>query len=292
MRVLVSGAGGFIGSALGEALVRHGHEPIRLERGEPESGARTWSIAERRIDPGALEEIDAVVHLSGRPITPPFTAGKKREIMESRRVGTAIIAEAVAEHRPAVFVCASAIGYYGDRGDEVLTEASSRGEGFLAEVAAEWEAACQPAREAGVRMVNIRSALVLDGGGGLLPLVALPFRLFLGGPLGDGRQWWSWITLEDEARAIVHLLEDEIEGPVNLAAPNPVRNREFTQTLARVLHRPAWIPVPAWVMRLVMGEAADELVLASQRVAPERLVASGFEFRHPTLSEALESAFR
>ncbi len=292
MRVLISGANGFIGTGLRGLLEEEGHEPFPLRRGHPSTGARTWSIAEQRIDDDALEGIEAVVHLSGRPIAPPFTAERKREIEESRVISTSLMAEAVAAHQPDVFICASAIGYYGDRGDEVLTEESPPGTGFLARVATKWEAACDPARQAGVRTVNIRTALVLDQRGGLLSRIALPFRLGLGGPLGDGQQWWSWITLEDEVRAILHCLSDSsIEGPVNLAAPEPVRNREFVKMLGSVLHRPALIPVPPIMLELALGrEAAHELVLASQRVVPAKLTDTGFEFRSRTLRRGLLAA--
>lgn len=291
MRVLISGAGGLIGSALSAVLRDRGHDPIALERGEGR-GKRTWSIEERRVSDKALEGIDAVVHLSGEPISPPFTASKKRRILDSRRVGTELIAEAVAEHRPGVFVSASAIGYYGDRGDEVLTEEAQPGEGFLPDVVVQWEAACQPARDAGVRTVNIRTGLILSDEGDLLKRMSIPFKLGVGGKLGTGRQWWSWISLEDEARAIVHCLEhDSIEGPVNLAAPNPVRNEEFAEVLGDVLNRPSAIPVPRFALKLALGsEAAQELVLASQRVEPVKLSSSGIEFRHPTIREGLEAA--
>lgn len=292
MKVLITGATGFIGKALSAELLRLGHEPIKLHRGEPRTGIRTWDVDEGWVDPGALDGVDAVVHLAGRPITPPFTQAKKQSIIESRRRGTALIAEAVAASKPRVFVSGSAIGFYGSRGDAVLTEESAAGEGFLSEVVQEWEAATQPAADAGVRRVNIRTALVLGPGGGLLPLTALPFRLFVGGPLGGGQQWWSWISLVDEVRAIIHCIETEtIAGPVNLAAPRPVTNREFSETLGRVLGRPSWLNIPAFMMRLALGsDAANDLVLASQRVVPAKLTVAGFSFEHPRLEDALRYA--
>lgn len=288
MRVLISGATGLIGSALGDLLTRLGHEPVPLERDEG-VGGRTWSIEDRYVGDRALDGVDGVVHLAGRPIAPPFTRGRKRDILDSRRIGTALIAEAVAEHRPRVFVSASAIGYYGDRGDEVLTESSGPGEGFLSDVVAQWESACAPARDAGVRTVNTRSGLVLSDEGDLLKRMSIPFKLGVGGRMGSGRQWWSWISLRDEVRAIVHCLEnDSLQGPVNLTSPNPVRNADFVDALAAALHRPAAIPVPAFALKLVLGrEAAEQLILASQRVRPAKLVESGFEFEHEDIGDAL-----
>lgn len=292
MRVLISGAGGLIGSALTDLLIEKGHEPHALERGTRE-GKRHWSVQDRRISEQALEDVDAVVHLAGEPIGPPFTPGKKRKIMESRRIGTSLIAEAVAEHRPRVFVSASAIGYYGDRGDEILTEGSGPGEGFLSEVVVEWEAACRPARDAGVRTVNTRNALVLSDKGDLLKRMSIPFKIGVGGKLGSGRQWWSWITLDDQVRALLHILENEsLEGPVNVSAPNPVRNEEFAEVLGDVLRRPSAIPVPAFALRLALGsDAADELILASLRVEPRKLLDSGFEFAHPDIESGLRAAY-
>lgn len=293
MQVLISGKGGLIGTALSDLLTERGHEAVALERGE-QSGGRTWSIEERRISDTALVGIDAVVHLSGKPILPPFTEGRKKAIMESRRIGTSLLAGAVAEHKPDVFISASAIGYYGDRGDEILTEDSEPGNDFLADVVVEWERACQPAREAGVRTVNIRSGLVMSDRGTLIKLMSLPFKLGLGGRVGSGKQWWSWISLEDEVRAILHCLEDgSLAGPVNLTAPNPVRNEDFARALGSVLNRPSAVPVPAFALKLVLGsEAAEQLVLASQRVKPGKLIASGFEFRHQDIDEGLRAAFR
>lgn len=292
MRVLISGATGLIGAALSELLIERGHDPVALERGSTE-GKRHWSVVDRRISDGAFEGVDAVVHLAGEPIAPPFTAGKKRKIMESRRVGTSLIAEAVAEHRPAVFVSASAIGYYGDRGDEMLTEESGPGEGFLSEVVVEWEAACQPAREAGVRTVNTRNALVLSDKGDLLKRMSIPFKLGVGGKLGSGEQWWSWITLDDQVRSILHILETEsLAGPVNVSSPNPVRNKEFAEMLGDALRRPSAIPVPEFALKLALGrDAAEELILASLRVMPEKLLDSGFEFAHPDIVTGLRAAY-
>lgn len=292
MRVLVTGATGMIGRALGAELARHGHELVPLRRGNPRDGARTWDIEAGRIDDDALDGIDAVVHLAARPIMPPFTARKRREILESRTKGTALIAEAVARSDVPVFVSASAMGFYGSRGDEDLTEEATKGSGFLADVVEAWEASAAPAVEAGIRTVFTRTALVM-GRGPLLTLMSLPFRLFVGGPVGSGRQWWSWVSLEDTARAFVHCLErDDLSGPVNVAAPSPVRQRAFAKELGAALHRPSWLPVPAFALRLALGsQAAEDLVLVSQRVLPAKLERTGFEFRHPELDDALAEVY-
>lgn len=300
MRVLITGASGFIGTALTRELSDNGHEPVPLERGEPREGARTWSVDDNRIDLDALEGIDAVVHLAGARIGPWLTQAKKTEIMQSRRDGTRLIAQAVAEARPAVFVSGSAIGFYGDAGDTELTESSPKGQGFLADVVEVWEQETQPAVDAGVRTVKIRTGLVVDDAGGLLvepPFgvpgvnLLLPFKLGVGGPMGSGRQWWPWITLRDEVRAIRHCIENPAaSGPVNLVGPNPVRNRDFAKGLGKALGRPAVVPLPAFALKALVGpQFAVEAVLASQRVLPQALVDSGFEFQDPDLVPALET---
>lgn len=300
MQVLITGATGFIGRFLRDELVAAGHVAIPLHRGEPRPDARTWSVDEGRIDEDALDGIDAVVHLAAASIGPWLTDSKKKEIMQSRRDGTRLIAEAVAREKPSVFVSASAIGFYGDAGDTELTETSPKGEGFLSHVVEVWEQEAQPAIDAGVRTVKIRTGLVVDSSGGLLaeslfgigPInLLLPFKLGMGGPLGAGRQWWSWITLRDEVRAILHCIETEsITGVANLVAPNPVRNREFAKALGSALNRPAVIPLPAFALKAIVGpQFATEAVLASQRVLPTKLLESGFEFRDPEIGPALES---
>lgn len=302
MRVLITGATGFIGTALTEELKRAGHEPIPLVRGEPRPGARTWSVDDNRIDGDALDGIDAVVHLAGAPIGPWLTDDKRAEIMQSRRDGTRLIAEAVAEAKPQVFVSASGKDYYGDTGDTDLTESSPKGSGFLSDVVEVWEEETRPASEAGVRTVMLRTGLVLDGSGGLMTTrlfgipglnLLLPFKLGVGGRFGSGRQWWSWISLEDEVRAIVHCLETEsVEGPVNLTAPEPVRFTAFAKELGRVLHRPAVIPLPGFALKAIVGpQFAEEAILVSNRVLPTKLLDSGFEFSHPDLRTALEAIF-
>lgn len=302
MRVLITGATGFIGRALSEELSASGHEPAPLHRGAPTPGTRTWSVDGNRIDEDALDGIDAVVHLAGAPIGPWLTEPKRIEIMQSRRDGTRIIAEAVAKAKPKVFISASGKDYYGEAGDTELTESSPKGTGFLSDVVEVWERETAPAQAAGVRTVMIRTGLVIDGSGGLMTErlfgipglnLLLPFKLGLGGRFGSGRQWWSWISLVDEVRAIVHCLEtDSIEGPVNLTAPNPVRHHEFAKQLGRALHRPAFFPLPAFALKAIVGpQFADEAILVSNRVLPTKLVDSGFEFAHPELDSALDAIF-
>lgn len=288
MKVLITGAGGFIGTALSTALVRAGHEAIPLTRGSSAPGRRTWDVSAGRIDDDVLDGIDAVVHLAGESIGGRWTTAKKQEILSSRTEGTDLIARAVAVAKPKVFISGSAIGYYGDRGEEVLTEESARGTGFLSDVVVAWEAAAKPAVDAGVRTVFARTALVLDDHGGSFPRMLLPFRVGVGGPLGSGKQWWGWITLHDEVRAILHCIENEtLEGPVNLAA-EPVRNAEFGKALGRALRRPALIPAPGFGLGLILGsEFAQEVLLASQRVVPAKLDASGFVFEHRQVDAAL-----
>jgi uncharacterized protein (TIGR01777 family) len=232
-----------------------------------------------------------VIHLSGETIVGRWTAAKKRRILDSRRQGTGHLAEALAKaaQRPRVFISASAVGYYGDRGDEILREDSSSGEGFAAEICRQWEAAAQPATAAGIRTAQMRIGVVMSGQGGALPKMLLPFRMGLGGRLGSGRQWWSWVAVDDVVGAIQHVLEnDSLHGPVNTVAPQQVTNAEFTKTLAGVLKRPALFPMPAFAVRLVFGEMGQELFLASQRVEPAKLTASGYQFQHPELRKALE----
>lgn len=292
MHVVVSGASGMIGSALRPLLESSGHRVTPLVRGDDRSGIR-WDPYEPSIDAAALEGCDAIVHLSGERIKAGrWTTRHKRAVLESRTRTTRFLARTLAglSSPPSVMVSASAVGYYGDRGDEELTEDADAGRGFLADLCVAWEAAAAPAQDAGIRVVHPRSGLVLGAGAGLLPAFILPGRLAVVGRLGSGRQWMSWITLDDETRAFVHLLESDVSGPVNLAAPNPVTNREFTATLARVLGRPKLPPAPAFAIKLGVGrEAAEEAALVSQRVVPAKLEGSGFEFVHTELEPALRS---
>lgn len=287
-RTAITGASGFIGSAVARALEARGETVVRIGRGEG-SDAR-WDPASGTLDDGALDGVGAVVHLAGASIAQRWTPAWKREIEESRVQGTRLIAERCARLAtpPAVLVSGSAIGIYGSRGDEWLDERSTAGDDFLAGVAQAWEEATRPAEEAGIRVVHLRTGIVLHPRGGALRKMLLPFQLGVGGRLGDGRQWMSWISREDLVRAIVHAIETPtIRGAVNAVAPEPVTNRTFTETLARILRRPALIPAPAFALRAALGEMAEGTVLASQRVRPTVLQASGFEFRHPSLASAL-----
>jgi uncharacterized protein (TIGR01777 family) len=299
MLVAVTGASGLIGTALAKRLEAEGHQVLRLTRSRPTGpGQVRWDPAAGRLDPDALAKADAVVHLAGANIGDKlrWTDRTKREILQSRVQGTGLVARTLADLAsgsggsggPRVLVCASGAHYYGDRGDEVLTEASGPGRGFLAGVVRQWEAAADPARAAGLRVVHIRTTPVQDAAGAGLQKQALAFRLGLGGRFGSGRQWLSWIALDDIAGAYLHALtRDDLDGPVNAAAPNPVTNAEFTATLARVLHRPAVLHVPAFAPRLVLGEFADEMLFASIRALPARLLETGYRFRFPELEPAL-----
>jgi uncharacterized protein (TIGR01777 family) len=295
MRVLVSGSSGFIGTALAKSLQSSGHSVIRLVRGPPTSPEEiSWDIGAGALDPHSLEHLDAVVHLAGAGIGERrWSNAHKAEIVDSRVQGTGLLARTLASltQPPAVLISASAIGFYGDRGEETLTEESARGTGFLSDVAAAWEAAAGPAVDAGIRTVFARTGLVLAPGGGTLNQLLPLFKLGLGGPLGSGRQWWSWITLDDEVRAVVHCLESaQVGGPVNLTAPHPVRNTEFARTLGRALRRPAFLPAPGPALAIALGsERAHELVLASQRVVPTVLEQTGFSFAQATLDDAFGS---
>jgi uncharacterized protein (TIGR01777 family) len=295
MEVAITGSTGLIGSALVRALDRDGHRAVRLVR--PETGPTgddtvAWDPPAGTIDRAGLEGLDAVVHLAGAGIGDRrWTEERKREIMRSRTEGTRLLARTLAslQSPPRVLVSGSATGYYGDRGDEELTEAAPAGSGFRAEVVTAWERAAAPAVEAGIRTVLLRSANVLSPAGGLLPYLLTPFRFGLGARFGSGRQWFPWITLDDEVAAIRFAIETRaLEGPVNAAAPGAVTNRGFTAALGRVLRRPAPWVAPAPVLRLIAGaERADEALLSSARVVPAALVRHGFAFGDPELEPAL-----
>jgi uncharacterized protein len=290
VNVLMSGSTGLIGSALTPALTTEGHSIVRLVRsGTAGEGAVSWDPASGRLDPRAIEGVDAVVHLSGETVAGRWSEKKKRAIMDSRRKSTALLSETVAklDVKPNVLVCASAVGFYGDRGDEELTESSGPGEGFLVDVVREWEAATKPASETGIRVVNTRFGIVLSPAGGMLKQILTPFKLGVGGPLGSGNQYMSWVAIDDVVGAIVYALRrDGLSGPVNVTAPDPVTNREFTRTLAQVLHRPAFMKVPAFVLKAGVGEFSQE-ALGSLRALPFRLSEDGYRFRVPELESAL-----
>ena len=290
-RVLVSGASGFLGHALGPALEAAGMRVVPLTRSrDAGADAIVWDPAGGRLDLSAAPPLEAVVHLAGATVAGRWGAAQRRAIRDSRVQGTRVLSEALAclEPRPRVMISVSAVGWYGDRGDELLTESSAPGRGFLAGVAQAWEAAAEPARRAGIRVVHPRIGLVMSKRGGALAPMLLPFRLGLGGPLGDGRQWWSWIALPDVVAGILALLDDaRFEGPVNLVAPQPVSQEEFTRQLSRALHRPAWMRVPAFALRLAFDGFADEGLLASARVIPKALTDAGFRHAHPDLGAFL-----
>jgi len=294
MKVLITGASGLIGNAIRPALARAGHTSSALVRRAPLGNEVQWNPT-HPLDPRSLESFDAIVHLAGKNISGRWSDKFKREVRESRVVGTRTLANAAAESfratgYPQVIVTASAVGYYGNRGDEELTEESRPGSGFLAEVCEEWEAAATPAAEAGVRVVNLRIGVVLAKHGGALPAMLPAFRVGLGGPVGNGRQYWSWITLDDIVGAFLFALNDEkLHGPVNAVAPTAVRNSEFVRALGKVLHRPAFFPLPAFVVRTVFGEMGEALLLGSAFVRPAKLEAAGYVYRHPELGEALNA---
>lgn len=291
MKILVTGANGLVGGSLVPFLTTGGHEVVRLGRGRKRAGSASWDPEKGVIDRAALESLDAVVHLAGENIsTGRWTPAKKARIHDSRVHGTRLLCEALAglERPPKVLVAASAIGFYGDRGRDLVDEDSAPGSGFLADVCKEWEAATAPAAAAGIRVVNLRIGVVLSTAGGALASLLTPFKLGAGGPVGDGHQYMSWIAIDDLVDAIhFALTTPALSGPVNAVAPTPVTNGEFARTLATVLSRPAIVPFPAFAVRLLFGEMGEELLLSSTRVEPHRLQAAGFRYRLPTLESAL-----
>lgn len=293
MKILVVGATGLVGSALVPFLTTGGHTVLKLSRRDSNHDPRTiiWDPTTGKIPVADLEGLDAVIHLAGEGIaTRRWTAAQKEKIRDSRVGGTSLLSGALSKltHKPKHFLCASAIGYYGDRGNEVCTESSAPGKDFLAEVCEAWEKATQPAVAAGIRVVNLRIGVVMSPQGGALRKMLTPFKMGVGGVLGSGQQYMSCITIDDVVGGIHHCLtHEELNGPVNLVDPNAITNREFTKTLGRLLHRPTILPAPAFALRIAVGEMADALLLSSTRVVPSRLLSSGYQFRFSDLESGL-----
>ncbi len=293
MKIIIAGASGFVGKALVSALKKEGHTLYLLTRGpsQPEAGKSHWDPEHGEIDRKILEGSDVWINLAGENIAGRrWTEKYKEKILNSRVKGTRLIAETAAtlEKPPKVIINASATGYYGDRGEEILTEESAPGKGFLANVCQQWEAALDPAEAQGIRVVKMRFGVVLGKEGGFLKQVTLPFKLCLGGVIGSGKQWMSWVALEDLVQAVLFVInEPSCQGVYNVVAPHPVTNKEFTTALGKTLHRPTIFPLPAGVARVVFGEMADALMLSSTRVLPVRLERSGFIFRDPEIKHAL-----
>ena len=293
MKIVISGASGLIGTQLVTSLKSSGHEVVQLVRRSAAAGQIMWDPKSGKLDPASLEGCDAVIHLSGAGIGDKrWSDAYRREILVSRTATTLLLANTIAslQRKPSVFLSGSAIGIYGARGDEQLTETSAHGTGFLADVCEQWEAAAKPAIDAGVRTVFLRTGIVLSPKGGALKKLLPLFRLGVGGKFGNGKQWQSWISMDDEVASIIHLLTANVSGAVNLTAPQPVTNAEFTKVLARVVKRPAIVPVPTFAPKILLGgELADALLFTGQRVMPQALTASGYVFKHSTLESALRS---
>ena len=293
MKIVISGASGLIGTQLVTSLKSSGHEVVQLVRRTAGAGQIMWDPKSGKLDPASLEGCDAVIHLSGAGIGDKrWSDAYRKEILDSRTATTSLLANTIAslQRKPSVFLSGSAIGIYGARGDEQLTETSAHGTGFLADVCEQWEAAAKPAIDAGVRTVFLRTGIVLSPKGGALKKLLPLFRLGVGGKFGNGKQWQSWISMDDEVASIIHLLTANVSGAVNLTAPQPVTNAEFTKVLARVVKRPAIVPVPTFAPKILLGgELADALLFTGQRVMPQALTASGYVFKHSTLESALRS---
>ena len=293
MKLVVSGASGLLGSALVPALEADGHEVLRLVRREPESAVEIeWDPARGSLDARALAGVDAVVNLSGANLDVRWTEKRKRELVDSRVDTTGLLARtmASAESKPSVFLVAGGVGIYGDRGDEILTEESELGSGFLAGLGKAWEAAAEPARAAGIRTVNFRQGVVLSRKGGALAKMLTPFKLGLGGRVGNGKQWWSWVSLDDVVAAYRLALDSELRGPVNLMSPNPATSAQFTKALGRALGRPTVFPLPGFAVKTLFGERGEAVLLEGQRALPARLLDGGHAFEYPELDPALERA--
>lgn len=297
MKVLITGASGLIGTALQRSFKEKGYELLLAGRGEPKKPDELqWDIENGFAEPERLEGVDAVVHLAGESISAlRWTDDKKKAIRESRVKGTHSVVEAISnlKQKPRVFISASAVGYYGDRGDEQLTETSRPGDTFLADVAKEWETESRRAEDSGVRTVLLRNGIVLSKDGGALATMLTPFKFGVGGVIGSGEQWMSWISLDDLVGVVNYAIENEhLRGAVNAVSPNPITNQEFTTTMGEVLYRPTFIPLPEFAVNFVLGEMGDALLLDSTRVIPKRLEEAGFEFKYPNLKQALENAVK
>jgi uncharacterized protein (TIGR01777 family) len=296
VKIAITGASGLIGQALVRALSSDGHDVIRLVRRTPRTAdEHRWDPQHHRVEPALLADVDAVINLAGTPIRPrPFTSSYKQRLLDSRLDATTTISDALAaasvDGRPRVLLSASAVGFYGDSGARVITEEDPAGSDFLAQLCVRWEAATSPAQAAGVRVVLLRTGLVLDRSAMLMQVMGRIFRLGLGGRMGNGQQYWPWISLADEVGAIRHLLTADVSGPVNLTGPEPVTNAEFTAELGRQVHRPTPLPVPSIALNLALGEFGRSSVVGGQRALPTRLRESGYEFTHPDLSSALRAA--
>lgn len=296
MKVAIAGASGLVGSALIPVLERAGDQVTRLVRSAPRAGEIEWHPNQDEVNARSLEGFDVIVNLAGENIAAGrWSDDQKRKIRDSRVNGTHLLSEAIAKlsQKPRVFICASATGIYGDRGDDILDEQSESGGGFLAGVCREWEQSTEPASKAGVRVVNLRFGPIIAPNGGMLAKMLTPFKMGMGGKVGSGKQFISWIAIDDAVNAIKRAIDDEsIRGPVNVVSPNPVTNEELTRTLGQVLNRPTALAMPAFAARLAFGEMADEMLLVSQRVMPKKLSAAGYEFQYPELEAALRKYVR
>jgi uncharacterized protein (TIGR01777 family) len=295
MKILITGASGLIGKALQKSFGEKGYEMLLAGRGRPEKPNEIqWDVETGFAEPGRLEGLDAVIHLAGETVSGiRWTEEKKKAIRDSRVFGTRNVVETISEldRRPNLLISASGMDFYGDRGDEIMTESSKAGDTFLAEVCKDWEAEARRAEDAGVRTVLLRSGIVLSKDGGALATMLTPFKFGVGGVVGSGKQWMSWISLDDVVGVVNFVIENEnIRGAVNNSSPNPVTNEEFTKTLGEVLYRPTILPLPEFAVNLVLGEMGDALLLDSRRIAPKRLLDAGFEFKYPDLKEAIEHA--
>ena len=297
MKVLITGASGLIGKELQRSFTEKGYELLLASRKEPQDEKHIqWSIEDGFTDPDKLEGIDVVVHLAGENVSGlRWTDEKKKAIRDSRILGTRNVVDAISKlkHKPKTFIASSAIGFYGERGEEEVTESSAAGDNFLAGVCKDWEAESRRAEDAGIRTVLLRTGIVLSKDGGALATMLTPFKLGVGGVVGSGKQWMSWISLEDQIAVINFLIDNEnIRGAVNAVSPNPVTNHDFTKTLGDVLYRPTFLPLPEFAVSMIFGEMGDALLLASTKVMPKRLEDAGFEFKHPNLKEAIENAVK